>query len=148
MDVEPDDSIVAIEDRSVDIEQEDRSVELLDGDPQSTVISTERAQQLNPKGSMIWINDSFAAAFWELGQFQKGLEAGQRLVALEPSYFPGYAWIAMNAINLGRVEEARAAVLKARQVAPGFSLQAMQDYFGVSRPEIDRRRNEVLRAVI
>ena len=89
--------------------------------------------------------DSLSAAYWELGRYAEGLAAGERLVALEPSYFPGYAWIAMNSVGLGREDDARAALGQAK--APALSIQAMQDYFGVSRPEIDQRRNATLRSV-
>ena len=120
-------------------------IQLLDGDPQSAVTSTERARRLDPKGNLVWVFDSLSAAYWELGRYAEGLAAGERLVALEPSYFPGYAWIAMNSVGLGREDDARAALGQAK--APALSIQAMQDYFGVSRPEIDQRRNATLRSV-
>ena len=72
-------------------------------------------------------------------------EAAQRLVATQPTYLTGYAYIAMNAVALGRLEEARTAITEGRRVQPDLSLDLMQNYFGVSRPTIDARRNAALR---
>jgi tetratricopeptide (TPR) repeat protein len=94
---------------------------------------------------MVWIYDNLALAYWELGRYDEGLEAARRLVAAQPTYFPGYAYIAMNSVPLGRLDEARAAIAEGRRVRPELSLALMQNYFGVSRPEIDARRNDALR---
>jgi len=119
--------------------------QLLAGDPEATITATERARKLNPQGAMVWIHDSFASAYWELGRYDEALEAAQRLVATQPTYLTGYAYIAMNAVALGRLEEARTAITEGRRVQPDLSLDLMQNYFGVSRPTIDARRNAALR---
>ncbi len=120
-------------------------VQILAGDPEASITSTERAERLDPQGSMVWIYDNFALANWELGRYDEALAAAQRLVATQPSYFPGHAYIAMNSIALGRRDEARAAIAEGRRVRPDLSLELMQNYLGVSRPEIDARRNAALR---
>ena len=51
----------------------------------------------------------------------------------------------MNAVALGRLDDARAAIARGRGINPELSLELMQGYFGVSRAEIDARRNEALR---
>jgi len=51
----------------------------------------------------------------------------------------------MNLVALGRREEARAAIVEGRGVQPMLSLEMMQNYIGISRPEIDTRRNSALR---
>ena len=119
--------------------------QILAGNPDITITATKRAQQLNPQGPMVWIYDNFALAYWELGRYAEGLDAARRLVASKPSYFTGYAYIAMNAVALGRLDEARAAIIEGRRVRPDLSLALMQNYFGVSRPDIDARRNDALR---
>jgi adenylate cyclase len=119
---------------------------LLAGDPETTITATERARVLNPQGAMVWIHDSFSAAYWELGRYDEALEAAQRLVATQPTYLTGYAYIAMNEVELGRVEQARSAILEGRRVQPDLSLELIQNYFGVSRPAVDARRNVALRA--
>jgi TolB-like protein/cytochrome c-type biogenesis protein CcmH/NrfG len=119
--------------------------QILAGNPNATIKATTQAQHLNPQGPMVWIYDNFALAYWELGRYKEGLAAARRLVAVNPSYPTGYAYIAMNAVALGRLEEARAAILEGRRIEPDLSLALMQNYFGVSRPEIDARRNKALR---
>ena len=119
--------------------------ELLLGDPEATITATERAQRLDPQGNMVWIHDNFALAYWELGRYDAALEAAQRLVAAQPTYFTGYAYIAMNAVALGRLDEARTAIVEGRRVRADLSLELMQGYFGVSRPVVDARRNAALR---
>jgi tetratricopeptide (TPR) repeat protein len=118
---------------------------LLAGNPETTITATEQARRLNPQGAMVWVHDSFAAAYWELGRHEEALEAAQRLVATQPTYLTGYAYIAMNAVALGRLEDARAAIIEGRRVQPDLSLDLMQNYFGVSRPTVDARRNAALR---
>ncbi len=53
--------------------------------------------------------------------------------------------LAHYAVALGRLEEARTAITEGRRVQPDLSLDLMQNYFGVSRPTIDARRNAALR---
>ncbi len=94
---------------------------------------------------MVWIYDSLALANWETGRYDASLEAGRRLVATQPTYLTGYLYIAMSAVSLGRIDEARAAIAEGRRVRPDLSIALMQNYLAVSRPEIDARRNAVLR---
>ena len=89
--------------------------QILTGNPQMTITATARAQRLNPQGAMVWIYDNFALAYWELGRYDEGLDAARRLVATQPMYFTGYAYIAMNAVALGRLDEARAAIIEGRR---------------------------------
>ncbi len=119
--------------------------QLLAGDPEACIVATERAQRLDPHGSMVWIYDSLALANWETGRYDASLQAGRRLVATQPSYFTGYLYIAMSAVSLGRIDEAEAAIAEGRRVRPDLSIQLMQNYLAVSRPEIDARRNDALR---
>ncbi len=118
--------------------------QLLAGDPQACITATERAQQLNPQGPMVWIYDSLALANWETGRYDTALEAGRRLVAVQPTYFTGYLYVAMSAVSLGRIDEARAAIAEGRRVRPDLSINLMQNYLAVSRPEIDALRNAAL----
>ncbi len=119
--------------------------QILLGDPEATITATEQAQRLNPQGSMVWIYDNFALAYWEVGRYELALEAARRLVATQPSYFTAYAYIAMNAVALGQIDEARAAIAEGRRVRPDLSLDLVQGYFGVERPAVDARRNAALR---
>jgi adenylate cyclase len=120
-------------------------MQVITGDPEAGIAASERARRLNPQGSMVWIQENLSLAWWELGRHEEALEAAERLVATQPSYPTGYAYLAMNLVALGRREEARAAIVDGRRMQPELSLEMMQNYIGVSRPEIDARRNAALR---
>lgn len=121
-------------------------VQLLAGDPQACFASSERARRLSPEGPTVGqVQDNLAMAFFETGRFEAGLEASRKLLALRPGYVWSYVYVAMNAAALGRLEEARAAVDEARRVQPEVSQGMLQRVIGVSRPEIDARRNAALR---
>ena len=120
--------------------------QLLAGDPEACIVATERAQRLDPQGpALVWVYDSLALANWELGRYQAALDAGRRLVALRPTYLTSYLYVAMSLISLGQVDAARAAIVEGRRVRPDLSIDLMQNYLAVSRPEIDARRNAALR---
>jgi TolB-like protein/class 3 adenylate cyclase/Flp pilus assembly protein TadD len=115
------------------------------GNPEAAISASERARRLNPQGPMVWIYENLAFAHWELGRYEEALDMAERLVATQPTYPTGYAYVAMNLVALGRVEEARTAIIEGRRIQPKLSLDLMQNYIGVSRPEIDARRNAALR---
>jgi TolB-like protein/DNA-binding SARP family transcriptional activator len=115
------------------------------GDPEACIAATDRAQRLDPQRPMVWVYDSLALANWELGRYDASLEAARRLMALEPTYFTSYLYVAMSAAELGHREKARAAIAQGRRIRPDLSTEIMQNYLAVSRPEIDARRNAALR---
>jgi adenylate cyclase len=119
---------------------------LMAGDAAGCIDAGERAIRLDPLGPFTSIiYDNFSQAYWELGEFEAGLRAARRLLAELPGYFLGHVDVAMNAVGLGRIEEARAAIAEARRAQPDLSLEFVQGMYGVSRPEIDARRNAALR---
>ena len=121
-------------------------IQVVAGDPKAGIASSERARQLSPQGpSVAQVEDNSAMAYFEMGRYAEALEAGRKLVALRPAYVWGYGYVAMSAAALGRIDEARAAVSEARRVEPHVSLEMLQRGIGVSRPEIDARRNAALR---
>lgn len=119
---------------------------LVAGDPQGSITAGQRAQRLNPLGTFSSIvYDNLSQAYWELGDYEAGLGAARRLLAELPDYYFGHVYVAMNAVELGRLDEARAAIAEARRAQPDLSLESVQVMYGVARPEIDERRNAVLR---
>jgi adenylate cyclase len=119
---------------------------LMAGDPEGCIAAGERAVRLNPLGRFTSIlYDNFSEAYWELGDYEAGLRAARRLLAELPSYYFGHVFVAMNAVGLGRLDEAREAILEGRRAQPDLSLELVQGIYGVERPEIDARRNAALR---
>jgi tetratricopeptide (TPR) repeat protein len=120
--------------------------QLLSGDPEGSLTSNRNAQRLDPQGDMVaetW--DNMAMAYWEMGRYEESLDAARRLVAAQPEHWWGQIYLALNAVSLGRPDEARAAIAEARRLKPDLSLETIQRSLVVSRPEIDARRNAALR---
>jgi TolB-like protein/predicted Zn-dependent protease len=120
--------------------------QLLAGDMPACIQAAERTMRLNPKSTMFSIvYDNLSQAYWQQGNYEEGLVAARRLLAELPDYYFGHVYVAMNAVGLGRIDEARAAIKEARRAQPDISLEIIQGMYGVERPEIDARRNEMLR---
>jgi adenylate cyclase len=119
---------------------------LVAGDAEGSITTGLRAQRLNPLGAISSIvYDNLSQAYWQLGDYEAGLSAARRLLAELPNYYLGHINVAMNAVPLGRLDEARAAIEAARLAQPDLSLEFVQGMYGAERPEIDARRNAVLR---
>jgi tetratricopeptide (TPR) repeat protein len=119
---------------------------LVAGDAEGSITTGLRAQRLNPLGAISSIvYDNLSQAYWQLGDYETGLSAARRLLAELPDYYLGHVNVAMNAVPLGRLDEARAAIEAARRAQPDLSLEFVQGMYGAERPEIDARRNAALR---
>lgn len=120
--------------------------QLLAGNTEACIAGAERTQRLNPQGAVSSVvYDNLSQAYWQEGRYDEGLRAAQRLLAELPDYFLGHVYVAMNAVKLGRLDEARAAITAGRAAQPNLSLGLIQSSYGVARPEIDARRNAALR---
>ena len=119
---------------------------LVAGDAEGSIDAGLRSHRLNPIGAFSSIiYDNLSQAYWQLGEYEAGLDAARRLLAELPDYYFGHVFVAMNAVGMGRLDEARAAIAQARRAQPEISLEMVQGMYGVARPEIDARRNEALR---
>ena len=74
-----------------------------------------------------------------------GRPTARQLLAELPDYYFGHVFVAMNAVGLGCIDEARAAIAEGRRAEPGLSLELVQGIYGVERPDVDARRNAALR---
>jgi tetratricopeptide (TPR) repeat protein len=102
--------------------------------------------RLSPRDPAEWLfYDVLSGAYFNAGRFEEGLVAGQRLVALWPAYYFGHLWSAMNAVELGRLEEAQASIREARRVLPNVSLEMVRRVLGAMAPDVDRRMMGALR---
>lgn len=119
---------------------------LYTGDPTGSLALFEHVIRLDPQGLWVpWAHEGLAEVYWELGRFDAGLEAARKTVAELPDYYLGYCDVAMNAVELGRLDEARAAIAEGRRLLPNLSQALIQRGFAVSRPAIDERRNAALK---
>jgi len=119
--------------------------EYLGGDPKAGIAAMEQAIRLDPQsdGTARYF-ELLSEAHFDEGQCEVGLEWARKLVAARPDFVWGYIDRVMNAVQLGRVDEARAALVEARRLQPNVSQAFVQEGFLVVRPEIDTRRNAAL----
>ena len=108
--------------------------------PQESIDLVQRAMRLSPRDPAEWLfYDALGGAYWNAGQYEEGLAVSRRLIALSPSYYFGYLWGALNAVGLGRIEEARDLIRQARQVQPELSLALVRRGLGAMAADVDRR---------
>ena len=120
--------------------------QLLAGDMDGCIAGAERTQRLDPQGVYaLIVYDNLSQAYWQQGRYDAGLRAAKRLLAGLPDYYLGHVFVAMNAVGLERLDEARAAIAEGRRAQPDLSLTLVQAMYGVARPEIDARRDAMLR---
>lgn len=96
--------------------------------------------KLSPRDPAEWLfYDVLAGAYFNAERFEEGLAAGRQLVSLWSGYYFGPLWCAMNLVELGRMDEARAAVREARRVLPEVTLEMVRRVLGAMAPDVDRR---------
>ena len=117
----------------------------LGGDPKAGIAAMEQAIRLDPQsdGTARYF-ELLSEAHFDEGQCEVGLEWARKLVAARPDFAWGYIDLAMNAVQFGRVDDARAAIVEARRLQPNVSQAFVQQGYVVVRPEFDARRNAAL----
>ena len=114
--------------------------------PDESIELMKRAMRLSPHDPVEWMfHDILSGAYLNAGRHAEGLDAGRRLIALAPHYYWGYLWSAMNAVGLGRLDEARALIGDARRVKPGISVDLARKCLGSMTEDVDRRFSRALR---
>jgi TolB-like protein/Tfp pilus assembly protein PilF len=114
--------------------------------PGESIEVLQRALRLSPHDPTDFaMHESLAGAHFIAARHEEGLAAARRVIAMLPHYYWGYLWGAMNAVGLGRFDEARALVRDACRALPGLTLGAARSALGAMAPEVDRRISEALR---
>jgi TolB-like protein len=107
---------------------------------ENSIELVDRAMRLSPRDPTEWLfYDVLAGAYFNAGRFDDGLAASRRLIGLWPEYYFGQLWCAMNAVGLGQLEVAQAAIREARQLLPELSLAMVRRVLGAMGPDVDRR---------
>jgi serine/threonine-protein kinase len=115
--------------------------------PDESIEQVKRAMRLSPHDPYEWLYyDTLSGTYFNAGRFTEGLDAGQRLITLSPTYYWGYLWSAMNAVGLGRLDDARAFVREGHAVQPDLSFELAQTCLGTMAPDVERRFLAALRA--
>jgi TolB-like protein/class 3 adenylate cyclase/Tfp pilus assembly protein PilF len=114
--------------------------------PEESIALVQRAMRLSPHDPAEWVfYDTLGGAYFNAGRYAEGVAAGRRLIALNPSYYWGYLWGAMNAVELGHIDEARELMRQARGVQPDLSFVLVHRALGGMAPDVDRRMSAALR---
>ena len=115
--------------------------------PDESIEQVLCAMRLSPHDPYEWLYyDVLSGSYFNAGRFAEGLEAGQRLITLSPKYYWGYLYSAMNAVGLGRVDDARAFVRRGHAVKPELSFELARTCLGTMAPDVARRFLSALRA--
>ena len=115
--------------------------------PDDSIEQVHRAMRLSPHDPYEWLYyDTLAASYFNAGRFTEGLEAGQRLITLSPTYYWGYLWSAMNEVGLGHIDDARAFIREGYAIKPDLSFELAQTCLGTMAPDVERRFIAALRA--
>lgn len=112
------------------------------GHPDQGLSHLERAMVLGPLDPSFYISLSVAAtAELARGRPEQALELARRSVALNPNFDSTYLFLITGSVQLGRLDEAQAALATYLTLAPGKTLSAL-------RNELPYRHDALLEMVL
>ena len=101
---------------------------LISGRHELTLHHAERALQLSPFDALRYIPEMVVAAVkWADGKYETALANARRSLEASPAFPPGLIVAALCLVRCGRLEEARATVLRLLEVAPETQLGALHE---------------------
>jgi tetratricopeptide (TPR) repeat protein len=89
------------------------------GRPEETIALVEKAIRLSPNDPrlFIWL-PALAAAHYQLGHYEQAVEIGRRSWSLNRNWPTGLTYVVAGLGQLGRVDEARAALITYQELRP------------------------------
>lgn len=118
----------------------------LAGDPNG-VAFMERAQKLNPQDAQLHTHLTFLArAHVNVGNLDAAVERARQALRRRPRFAPAHYILALALAELGRLNEARAALAMCDEFSPGF-VQSRRDWQPYADPASNRRLQEALRRI-
>jgi adenylate cyclase len=100
------------------------------GDFEEALTSLKAGRRMDPLDLRFHqAQNAMAAAYFFQRDFQKALELARGVVARVPTHPVSLRWIAASLVHLGKLDEARAAIQKLRQVHPDFTISRVRSYF-------------------
>jgi adenylate cyclase len=89
------------------------------GQYQEALTPLETSIRLDPFGALVMIpRDHFVAALYQLRRYEAAIDAARQLIRIRPDHPPSYRWLAAALGQLGRTEEAEAALERAIAIGP------------------------------
>ncbi len=108
------------------------------GRPEEGIASSKKGMRLDPHSLYHYLLH-IADGYWMMGQYEEAVASLKRSVILNPDFMPTYFWIAAIHSELGREEEARAAVAKILRIIPGASVEAERRKMAYKDPAMVER---------
>jgi len=105
-------------------------------------VIARHAAELDPREPVAYA--ALAAVHLTAGDPQNAVDAARKAVDLNPSMPESWVWLGFAEVLAGDPEACISAT-EGRRVRPELSIDPMQNYLAVSRPEIDARRNSARR---
>jgi len=116
------------------------------GEPEAAIERFAQAMRLSPLDPELYrMQAGMASAHFLAGRFDDALSWAEKSFSELPTYLPAIAIVAMSYALAGRMEEARRAIQKIREVDPAFCLSNLTTWYPLRRPEDVTRFTEALR---
>ena len=95
------------------------------GDASTAIEHFQRAMRLNPLDPELgYMYSGLGLAYLIAGKYEDGLSMGLKSLQESPKWIPGYNVLIISLVQLGRVEDARAAAERMLKLAPNVTLAA------------------------
>ncbi len=104
------------------------------GDPETAIEHAERAMRLSPLDVSMWVAYGvMATAHMQLGDYEGAVAWARRSVRLHPDHLPAHHVLAASAAQLGRQEEAEAAIRDLLEMDPALTIARLKEIYPVAR---------------
>jgi TolB-like protein len=116
------------------------------GEPETAIQHLAHAMRLNPLDpEMGWMQAAMAFALFLSGRYDKALSVAQKTSQERPNYPTPLRVAAASAALLGRLDVARQAIERLREINPAFRVSNFREILPLRRPEDLARFEEGLR---
>ena len=103
------------------------------GQPEESIRLTEKAMRLNPRYPVGYLVD-IGIAYRVARRYEEAIVSLKKALILSPDLWVVHANLAACYAELGRLEEARAAVAELRRLNPKFSLEVFKHFLPYKDP--------------
>ena len=116
------------------------------GEAERAIDWGERALRLSPFDPLSYIAyHGIAVGNFQFGRYEKSAKAARKAIQSNPRFSFSYALLAAPLAKLGRIEEAKDAVVRLRELQPNFSICRQCEAVGIV-PVVAEPMIEALRA--
>ncbi len=104
------------------------------GDPETAIEHAERAMRLSPLDISMWVAEGVMAnACMQLGNYEEALAWARKSARRHPDNLPAHHVLAASAAQLGRRQEAEAAVRDVLEMEPALTIARLKEIYPVAR---------------